>query len=479
MSADGHRIRRLLWRIRLESAEDAFALRARLTRTVKTEVLPELERVFEGLPSGDDLVQIERLEVTVQVTGTASLERATVEVIRSDLRARLTNLIAAPPGGLAGDADTAVRRATARVSRLAALLHYLETGAVPWYAEPASADLNYVRELEETAGTEMAAVLQRLPAAPAATAVFLFRLLSLLPDAAWVSVVHAVARQRHRPDESGVIEAVERIATAPERSSARHARLELAAAIIAGWFAPMAAETPPEPRSRPTVSSDAQRLFDRLALPTRLAKPINSPRFSYISPGDDSPPPAAAGDRRSSATPPETDRTFGVPVSNAGLVLLTPFLPRVFAARNVAHPGEKSLNAEALRRAAALLHFAASGENDGHEYELGLIKILLGVPLDQPILFASGILNRGDRDAIETLLSDVVEHWRVIRPMSIDAFRESFLHRRGLLIDARGSWHLRVEASPIDSFLDHLPWSLTTLTMAWLPAPITLDWPRS
>jgi hypothetical protein len=47
------------------------------------------------------------------------------------------------------------------------------------------------------------------------------------------------------------------------------------------------------------------------------------------------------------------------------------------------------------------------------------------------------------------------------------------------LIDARGSWHLRVEASPIDSFLDHLPWSLTTLTMAWLPAPITLDWPRS
>jgi hypothetical protein len=442
-------------------------------------VLPELERVFEGLPSGDDLVQIERLEVTVQVTGTASLERATVEVIRSDLRARLTNLIAAPPGGLAGDADTAVRRATARVSRLAALLHYLETGAVPWYAEPASADLNYVRELEETAGTEMAAVLQRLPAAPAATAVFLFRLLSLLPDAAWVSVVHAVARQRHRPDESGVIEAVERIATAPERSSARHARLELAAAMIAGWFAPMAAETPPEPRSRPTVSSDAQRLFDRLALPTRLAKPINSPRFSYISPGDDSPPPAAAGDRRSSATPPETDRTFGVPVSNAGLVLLTPFLPRVFAARNVAHPGEKSLNAEALRRAAALLHFAASGENDGHEYELGLIKILLGVPLDQPILFASGILNRGDRDAIETLLSDVVEHWRVIRPMSIDAFRESFLHRRGLLIDARGSWHLRVEASPIDSFLDHLPWSLTTLTMAWLPAPITLDWPRS
>ena len=162
-----------------------------------------------------------------------------------------------------------------------------------------------------------------------------------------------------------------------------------------------------------------------------------------------------------------------MPVSYAGLVLLTPFLPRLFAARNVAPSGREVTqcgSAAPRRRSAALCR---RGENDGHEYELGLIKILLGVPLDQPILFASGILSRGDREAVETLLSDVVEHWRVIRPISIDALRESFLHRRGLLIDRRGSWHLRVEGAPIDSFLDHLPWSLTTLTMAWLPSPIT------
>jgi len=92
MSADGHRIRRLLWRIKLDSAEDAFALRARLTRTVTTEVLPELERVFDGLPCGDDLIQIERLEVTVRVANTEALEQATVGVIRTALRARLADL---------------------------------------------------------------------------------------------------------------------------------------------------------------------------------------------------------------------------------------------------------------------------------------------------------------------------------------------------------------------------------------------------
>ena len=61
MSGDAHRVRRLLWRIKLGSPEEAFALRARLTRTVRTEILPEIERVFADLPSGDDLIQIERL----------------------------------------------------------------------------------------------------------------------------------------------------------------------------------------------------------------------------------------------------------------------------------------------------------------------------------------------------------------------------------------------------------------------------------
>ena len=89
MSGDAHRVRRLLWRIKLGSPEEAFALRARLTRTVRTEILPEIERVFAELPSGDDLIQIERLGLTIRVADTDSLEQATVDAIRSDLPARL------------------------------------------------------------------------------------------------------------------------------------------------------------------------------------------------------------------------------------------------------------------------------------------------------------------------------------------------------------------------------------------------------
>lgn len=360
------------------------------------------------------------------------------------------------------------------------MLEYLETGTLPWYAEPEKPDLGYVRELEETAVSEMTAVLQHLPTTTAEAAVFLFRLLSLLPDSGWLSVVHAVARLRHRPEEPALFEAIERIAVAPERSSGRHARLELTAAIVAGWFAPLAPPKPEPSPIRTAVSSDALRLFDRLALPARLARPIDPPRPA-AEPWREAPPaPHAAAASPADADPARSASGvgFGLPAFYAGLAVLTPFLPRLFAARNVVHPGGTSLGPEALRRAAALLHFAATGEIEGHEYELGFIKVLLGVPPDQPVLFAAGILSRGDREEVETVLGDVVEQWYMLKHSSTDGLRHAFLQRRGLLLDDGEFRRLRVESAPVDVLLDDLPWSLSTVTLPWLDRPIVVDWPR-
>jgi hypothetical protein len=470
MSDGVHRVRRLRWKIRLGSREEAFTLRPRLAEAVTASIVPELERTFDALATGGQVVHIERLEVTIQVAGTDALEEDTVGAIRAALTARLEASSASDRGPL----SSPVKRATLRSSKLESLLHYLETGALPWFAEPETPDPDHVRELEETAVSDMAEVLQRLPVAPAETGVFLFRLLSLLPESAWVSVVHAVARHRHRQEEPALVEAVERIATAPQRSSARHARLELAAAIIAGWFAPVERADKRSSPIKTAVSSDAIRLFDRLALPTRLAQPIDGrPPSSDLWKGHEEVSSSAGEDAV------EVRATFGLLVFYAGLALLGPFIPRLFAARNVAHPGETALSPEAARRAAALLHFAATGEENGHEYELGFIKILLGVPIDRPILFASGILSRGDREHVETLLIDVVEHWQIPKHSLSDGLRNAFLQRRGLLSGAGSSWHLRVESAPIDALLEQLPWNLSTISLPWLARPVTIDWRRA
>ena len=469
MSDDNHRVRRLRWRVRLGSREEAFTLRPRLAEAVTASIVPELERTFDALATGGEVVHIDRLEVTIQVAGTGALEEDTVAAIRAALTARLEALSVSDRRPL----PPSVKRATLRSSKLESLRHYLQTGALPWFAEPETPDLDHARELEETAVSDMTAVLQPLPANPAETGVFLFRLLSLLPESAWVSVAHAVARQRHRQEEPALVEAIERIATAP-RSSARHARLELAAAIIAGWFAPLERDDKRSSPIKTAVSSDAIRLFDRLALPTRLAQPIdNRQPSSDLWKGPEEVSSSVGGDAV------EVRATFGLLVFYAGLALLGPFIPRLFAARNVAHPGEQVLNPEAARRAAALLYFAATGEEEGHEYELGFIKVLLGVPIDRPILFASGILNRGDREHVESLLIDVAEHWQVPKHPLSDGLRHAFLQRRGLLSGAGSSWHLRVETAPIDALLEQVPWSLSTIALPWLARPLTVDWRRS
>lgn len=461
MNEGAHRIRRLRWRIPAGSREEGLALQGRLARSAKATILPEIERVFDALGVTDEVIHIPRLEATVRVDSIESLDLDAGR-IRTALTAQLQELTSRRPPR--GAADPPVRRSTLRLSRLESVLEYLRTGKLPWYAEPAKADLAHLRALEEAAVTDMTAVLQHLPTTPAESAVFLFRLLSLLPDSGWISVAHAVARQRHRSEEPALIEAIERIAVAPERSSGRHARLELAAAIITGWFAPIERPDLPPAPIQTAVSSDALRLFDRLALPARLTPPVSGPGMPAQSAR------AQAREERTSG--------FGLPAFYAGLAVLAPFLPRLFTTRNVAHPGQNALSSEALRRGAALLHFAATGETEGHEYELGFIKVLLGVPADRPILFASGILSRGDRDEVDTLLGDVVEQWYMLKHTSTDGLRHAFLQRRGLLLDAGESQRLRVESAAVDVLLDHLPWSLGAVTLPWLEKPIVIDWPR-
>ena len=473
MSDSVHRVRRLRWKIRLGSHGEAFALRPRLAEAITEAIVPEIERAFDALDTGDDVVHIPRLDVAIRVEGLEALEADTAAAIHAALIARLEALSARPDQKEAEEAEEAlpVRRSTFRSSTLESLRHYLETGALPWYAEPETPDLDHVRALQETAVSEMTAVLQRLPAGAAETAVFLFRLLSLLPESGWVSVVHAVARQRHRQEEPALVEAVERIATAPQRS-ARHARLELAAAIVAGWFAPTESLAV-RPPIKTAVSSDALRLFDRLALPVRLAQPIDAQGL----PVDLRRPPDGLSSSLDRDV--EVRATFGLLVFYAGLALLGPFIPRLFAARNIAHPGQEVLNPEAARRGAALLHYAATGAEEGHEYELGFIKILLGVPIDAPILFASGILSRGDREHVDALLVDTVELWRIPKYLLSEGLRPMFLQRRGLLSESGSSWHLRVEAGPSDTLLEQLPWNLSSVSLPWLARPVTIDWRRS
>src|SRR5262249_32649428 len=133
---------------------------------------------------------------------------------------------------------------------------------------------------------------------------------------------------------------------------------------------------------------------------------------------------------------------------------------------------------ESMRpRAAALLSFAALGADDPIEFELGLIKVLLGLRPDADLPLAPGLLSDVDREEVDSLLASAIPHWRVLKHTSMAGLRSSFLQRRGLLSDADGVWELRVEPSSFDVLLDQLPWSISTIKLPWMTIPLFTDWP--
>lgn len=166
---------------------------------------------------------------------------------------------------------------------------------------------------------------------------------------------------------------------------------------------------------------------------------------------------------------------FPLPVAQAGLVLLHPFLPRFFSATGIAASEKGFLPAE-LARAAALLHFCATGSDEVYEFELALTKVLLGTDPESHLPVCEGLLGQEERDESEALLGAVVSHWSALKNTSTEGFRSAFLQRRGLLRKEDYGWRLNVERRPFDMLLDHLPWSIGIVKLPWMKKPIYVEW---
>jgi Contractile injection system tape measure protein len=164
-------------------------------------------------------------------------------------------------------------------------------------------------------------------------------------------------------------------------------------------------------------------------------------------------------------------------VNHAGVVLLHPFLPRLFEAIGIAPEGPRALDTAHLPRAAALLHWLATGCEEVFEFELAFIKVLLGLTPDVPLPVAGGLLSGGDRVEADALLAAAIEHWRALGNTSIAGLRVSFLQRRGLLRDEASGWQLHVETRSFDVLLGKLPWSISMMKLPWMTKPIITDWP--
>lgn len=167
----------------------------------------------------------------------------------------------------------------------------------------------------------------------------------------------------------------------------------------------------------------------------------------------------------------ETVVSDGLPVEDAGIVLLHPFLRRFFEALGLAKDDVLLQPA----RAALLLHHLATGALTAEEHELVLAKVLCGLPVELPLAKESPVTAQEQSEA-GALLDSAVRHWDTLRNTTADGLRGNFLSRRGRIELRDDDWLLRVEPRSYDHLLDSLPWGFAHVKLPWMPRLMHVEW---
>ncbi|MEL7248112.1 MAG: contractile injection system tape measure protein [Bacteroidota bacterium] len=161
-------------------------------------------------------------------------------------------------------------------------------------------------------------------------------------------------------------------------------------------------------------------------------------------------------------------------ITNAGLVLLAPFLGRYFSLLEMTTE-DGALLPEAADRAVHLLQYLVSGRSETTEDLLVLNKVFCGLPVETPV--SAGIeLTEQEIEVSEFLLKSVLQNWSIMSNSSIDNLRGSFLLRAGKLVEEEDRWLLMVESAAYDIALTSLPWTFSMVMLPWMQKRVEVEW---
>ncbi len=504
-----HIIRQQHLHVELNGSEsDGLALQRRLPGLCQDWLLPALERTLDRFAPPEGSLYIERLEIDAGVMSLDRLEHDLADAAAQALEKALREQTAADTRPAAAErASGNAQRKTVQQSVSEAFVFFLETGQLPWsfrLPEGRSLEQAVLDVWENAAQAEgsvpaATAVLRQVLASVAArkrltrqfTPTLLKTLLAqLAPETATAAEqVLAVLRPALLPAD---IRHVERLvwdsafAKAAEGNLVRteelvsemlpHVAAEYpAAADVLARHWPLASASTPEAADGPEISRAAAqpgRTAELLLLPDDTPAAPSKPFPAQKQPAKPAPQIVpAASPVHLIARQELPDLAEGIYVSNAGLVLLHPFLPQFFGKLGMV-ADKKLLQPE---RALCLLHFLATGQPVAPEFELMLPKVLCNVPLEIPVE-ADAALTAAEQDETVALLKAVIQHWDALRNTSPDGLRGTFFVRPGKISLRDADWLLQVEPQTWDILLDQLPWGIGMIKLPWMERMLHVEW---
>jgi hypothetical protein len=166
-----------------------------------------------------------------------------------------------------------------------------------------------------------------------------------------------------------------------------------------------------------------------------------------------------------------------ISVSNAGVVLLTPWFVRLFSMLELLNEDKKDFkNMESRIRAIFIIQRLVTFEDRVYEEkELVFNRILVDCPFSEP-LPAKMELTEKELETVESMLNGVKGNWDKMRNTSIKGFQLNFIERSGHIEQQEDKWHLSVDARSYDILLDSLPWPYSLVRLPWVKKQIHVSW---
>jgi hypothetical protein len=165
----------------------------------------------------------------------------------------------------------------------------------------------------------------------------------------------------------------------------------------------------------------------------------------------------------------------GIPVRNAGIVLLNNYISILFERLKLVEENQFISNEHQVK-AVQYLQYVITGMTQTEEVYLPLNKVLCGLPLTDAVPDCIEISD-DEKNLINSLIQAAISHWPEIGDCSVDGFRGNWLVRDGIVVELEDKWELTVDKRAYDLLINRSPFAFSIIKYHWMDKPLHVMWP--
>ncbi len=418
-----HMIGKQIIELQLSRDQEASSMQNKFSQMYWQEMIPAMEALFNDLTTEEELIQIDRLEIDLGILSTNELQK---DLLIPRLKKEIENWFQNNKGH-----QSKIQRSPLRKGIFEKWLFFLENGFLPW-------------SMQDMPDNWQTAILETFRVNPVAS-----QNVQILVS----QNTYAQKRLIQQYEPEFLQQLIEIFSTKKQEALLSFVQSFPALEDVEEFWTFAVNQILVQ-----------QKKWDAKTLMTAWNKHQKTSRKSE-KPTDQ---------KQDLIKPSSSIETEEVYIENAGVILLHPFLQRLFDNLNLLDDKDFK-SQESVSKAIHLLHYMATNTVEPAEHDLSLLKFICGVPLNVPIKKYIH-LHEQEKEEADALLQAAIQHWSALGQVSNVSLQETFLQRAGKLHHEQSGWKLQIERKTVDILLNQLPWSISIVKLPWMHDLLKIDW---